>query len=323
MRFTPQELREQTRGAQAFTCTPFSGTLELDLKRFRSHLGYLAGGEWPKPAGFFVCCGTGELWSLHPSEHLRLVEAAVDEVGRSVPVVAGIGYGTAMAVELAQESERRGAEGVLVFPPYLVRSTQEGLYRHYGKIAQSVRCAVMVYNRDNAIFGPETLRRLAAMPNVVGLKDGHGDMQLLSSFQSVTEGTVSFVNGMPSAETHQERYLAAGVRSYSPGVLDFMPELSWVFDEALEQGRSDRLRLLMDGFYAPYTELRGRAPGYGVAMVKSGLRLRGMPAGGVRPPLVDPKPDEEQELGELVARGLELARRCAAGASAPREGGRS
>jgi 5-dehydro-4-deoxyglucarate dehydratase len=308
MALTPQELREKVFGLQAFTCTPFSADNEIDLRKFREHLHYLTSGPWPKPAGCFICCGTGEYWSLDGAEYRALVRAAVEEVGGKVPVVAGAGYGTRMAIEFTRAAEAAGADGVLLFPPYLISSSQEGLYQHYRLIAESTSLGIIVYNRDNAVFQPETISRLAEMPNVIGLKDGYGEMKLLQRFQRIVGDRFIFINGMPSAETHAHVYLKAGIRSYSPGVLDFLPELSWVFDQALETGDEVKAQRLMEGFYGPYAELRGRVPGYGVALVKAGLKLRGMPVGGVRPPFVNPNPEDESELTQLIDRALALAR---------------
>ena len=105
MVLSPQELREKVCGLEAFTCTPFSADNEIDPGRFRGHLNYLTSGPWPKPAGCFVCCGTGEFWSLDLVEYKALVTAAAQEIGGKVPVVAGAGYGTRMAIAFARTAE--------------------------------------------------------------------------------------------------------------------------------------------------------------------------------------------------------------------------
>ena len=126
----PPEVKALVRGLMAFVCTPFTPSSHLDLERFREHLRTLVRATTQKPAACFVCCGTGEFFSLNMAEYRLLVRAAVEEVGSEVPVFAGTGYGTRMAIEFAVTAEEQGADGVLVFPPYLVSAPQEGLYLH-------------------------------------------------------------------------------------------------------------------------------------------------------------------------------------------------
>ena len=308
------ELSAQVRGLLAFVHTPFRASGDVDLPRFREHLQYLASGFPDKPSCFFVCCGTGEFWSLSLAEYEGLVRAAAVEVGGEIPVVAGVGYGTKLAMEFARAAGEQGADGLLVFPPYLVGGPQEGLYQHYASIAASTSLGVMVCNRDNAVFEPETVRRLVEeRPNVIGLKDGFGDLQRLASIRRLVGDQFLLMNGMPSAEMFVKTYCQAGIRAYSPGGIEFVPEIAWCFDHALERGDDAEIDRLIDGFYRPYTELRNQVPGYGVALIKAGLRLRGKPCGGLRPPLVDPTAEHQAQLGALIPQGLSLVRGRASG----------
>jgi 5-dehydro-4-deoxyglucarate dehydratase len=293
---------------QAFVCTPFTADDEIDLPRFRAHLRALFVDVPRRPAGCFVCCGTGELWSLDATEHRALVRAAVEEVGGLAPVIAGVGYGTRLAIALARAAEDEGADGILVFPPYLIASPQSGLYRHYHALASAVGIGVLVYHRDNAVFAVETIRRLAALPNLIGLKDGHGDLELLTQIRDAVDRPFVLGNGMPVAESYAPAYARIGVRSYSPGIIDFLPEVSWAFDQLLERGDEARVERLLEGFYRPLAALRSQTPGLGVALVKAGLKVRGAPAGGVRAPLVDATAAQVAELERLIEQGLALAR---------------
>ncbi|MDA0990388.1 MAG: 5-dehydro-4-deoxyglucarate dehydratase [Verrucomicrobia bacterium] len=309
MKRSPHELQYEVGGLLPFVCTPFSPAGAPDLPRLREHLRYLAGGFPDKPSCFFVGCGTGEFWSLELSEYAAVVRAAVETVGRDVPVLAGVGYGTRQAVQFVAAAEAQGADGVLVFPPYLITGPQEGLILHYRAIAESTTLAVMIYQRDNALLEPGTVARLVdACPNIIGVKDGHGDLQALKQMRDLLGEAFLLMNGMPSAEMFAPSYYEAGIRPYSPGVIDFLPEVSWALYHALEVGDAPRLACLTDGFYRPYTELRMQTLGYGVALVKAGLKLRGQPAGGVRPPLIDPSPEHITQLHALIERGLALAR---------------
>ena len=304
---SPKELQLQVRGLLPFANTPFTASGEIDLSRFRQHLQTLANGSPDRPSCYFVCCGTGEFWSRDLVEYRALVEAAAEVVGKIGPVIAGVGYGTRLAIEFARIAEEEGADGILVFPPYLAAGPQEGLYKHYASIAATTGLGVFVYNRDNAVFEPETVRRLVERcPNVIGLKDGYGDLERLAGVRRLVGDEFLLLNGMPSAEMYAKTYCEAGVRHYSPGGIEFVPEIAWAFDRALERGHDAEIGRLVDGFYRPYTELRSKVPGYGVALIKAGLKLRGRPVGGVRPPLVDPSPTHEAELRAIIERGLSL-----------------
>src|SRR6185295_739698 len=102
MPLSPQELALQIQGLLSFPVTPFDSAGEVDLLRFREHIRYMAGQD---PAGLFVCGGTGEFYSLGLDEYRALVRAAVEEVGRRLPIVAGVGYGARLARDFAQAAE--------------------------------------------------------------------------------------------------------------------------------------------------------------------------------------------------------------------------
>jgi 5-dehydro-4-deoxyglucarate dehydratase len=308
---SPRNLPPILEGLQAFVMTPFSADGRLDLARFRDHLRWLILDSTRKPAGCFVACGTGELWSLDLAEHAALVRAAVSELAGIVPVIAGVGYGTKLAVEMAQSAAAAGADGVLVFPPYLAAGPQDGLLDHYRQVARAVDIGVMVYQRDQVVVEPETAVQLAAWPTFIGVKDGYGDLDRLAAIRAALGPGFIFGNGMPVAETYAPAYAAIGVRSYSPGVVDFLPELAWAFDDALERRELALVDRLLAEFYQPLASLRSREAGYGIAIVKAGLRLRGKPAGSVRPPLVDLRAADEADLARLIERGLILAEEAA------------
>lgn len=127
MAMTPSELRAHlAEGAfLSFPVTPFGEGGEVDLPRLREHVAALVAH---RPDGLFICGGTGEFVSLSFSEWRAAVAAAVEEVGGAVPVVAGCGYGVAMAREYVRAAEGLGCDGVLVPPPYLTVAEQEGLF---------------------------------------------------------------------------------------------------------------------------------------------------------------------------------------------------
>ncbi|GAA2281893.1 5-dehydro-4-deoxyglucarate dehydratase [Streptomyces hawaiiensis] len=294
-------------GPLFFPVTAYGPDGSVDLDTYRTHVrrGVEAGA-----AAVFACCGTGEFHALTPEEFEACVRAAVEVADGRVPVVAGAGYGTALAVRYARLAEAAGADGLLAMPPYLVVAGQEGLLRHYREVAAATALPVIVYQRDNAVFTPETVVRLARTDGIIGLKDGLGDLDLMqrviSAVRSEAPGDFLYFNGLPTAEQTQLAYRALGVTLYSSAVFCFAPELALAFHQALRTGDDAVVEKLLDGFYRPFVELRAQGRGYAVALVKAGVRLRGLDVGEVRPPLHEPSEDHVKQLAEVIERGYAL-----------------
>ncbi|MFG2731935.1 5-dehydro-4-deoxyglucarate dehydratase [Streptomyces canus] len=294
-------------GPLFFPVTAYGADGSVDLDTFRAHVrrGVAAGA-----AAVFACCGTGEFHALTPEEFEACVRAAVEETAGRVPVVAGAGYGTALAVRYARLAETAGADGLLAMPPYLVVAGQEGLLRHYQEVAAATALPVIVYQRDNAVFTPETVVELARTEGIIGLKDGLGDLDLMqrivSAVRTDVPGDFLYFNGLPTAEQTQLAYQAIGVPLYSSAVFCFAPEIALAFHRALIDGDRATAERLLDGFYRPFVELRARGRGYAVSLVKAGVRMRGLDVGEVRPPLHEPGEDHVKQLAEIIERGYAL-----------------
>jgi 5-dehydro-4-deoxyglucarate dehydratase len=281
------------------------GSVDLDVYRAHVRRGVEAGA-----AAVFACCGTGEFHALTPEEFEACVRAAVEETDGQVPVVAGAGYGTALAVRYAHLAEAAGADGLLAMPPYLVVAGQEGLLRHYREVAAATALPVIVYQRDNAVFTPESVVELARTDGIIGFKDGLGDLDLMqrivSAVRTEAPGGFLYFNGLPTAEQTQLAYRAIGITLYSSAVFCFVPEIALAFHQALESGDDTTVHRLLDGFYRPFVELRAQGRGYAVALVKAGVRLRGLDVGEVRAPLHEPAEDHVKQLTRLIERGYAL-----------------
>lgn len=303
MSLTPKELQQRLTGLFAFPVTPFTTENEVDLPRYRELLQLVLTHH---PKALFACGGTGEFFSLNLAEYRLLVGAAVEEAHGAVPVIAGAGYGTPLAIEFVRAAEEAAAGGILVLPPYLLQPEQDGLFQHYRAIAAATRLGLILYQRDNAIFSPATVARLAQIPNIAGLKDGHGDMERLGRIQLAVGNEFCLLNGMPTAELSAPAFAGLGIYAYSSAVFNFVPEISLAFYKALVEGNSKRVRQLLDAFYRPFAELRDRKRGYAVSLIKAGVSVRCRPAGSARPPLVNPSEAEIEELKGLIDRGLRV-----------------
>ena len=157
--------------------TPFRSDGSLDEATLRR----LVRRQIDAGINFLVPCGTtGESPTLTRAEHLRVVQITIEEADRKTPVLAGAGgYNTHEVIELAQELERMGADGILSVTPYYNKPTQEGLFQHYSAIAAAIRIPIVVYSvqgRTGVNVEPATLGRLAQIPNIVAVKEASGNI---------------------------------------------------------------------------------------------------------------------------------------------------
>jgi 5-dehydro-4-deoxyglucarate dehydratase len=301
MPLAPDELSHSLKGLFAFPVTPFTADNEIDLDRYHDVLQAIL--SW-HPQAVFACGGTGEFFSLSLAEYRALVVTAVEEAQGKVPVIAGAGYGSRLAIEFVRAAEEAGADGILVLPPYLLQSEQEGLFEHYRSVGAATRLGVIIYQRDNAVFSAPTVARLAEISNIVGLKDGYGDMERLGRIQLAVGNEFCLLNGMPTAELSALAFAGLGIYAYSSAVFNFVPEISQAFYTALTQANSKRLQQYLNTFYKPLAELRDRKRGYAVSLIKAGVGVRSKTVGNARPPLVNPCEGEIQELRRIIEQGL-------------------
>jgi len=292
-----------TRGVLSFPLTSFrdDGTLDPDAYR-----AYLALQLERNPGAVFPACGTGEFTALDEDEYRTVVTAAVEVTAGRVPVVAGIGYGWAQALRFARIAEEAGADAALVLPHYLVKAPEAGLVEQLRRIAAGTRLPLIAYQRDQVAFTADGLRRIADISTVVGLKDGHSDLDRLQRLTLAAPDGFLFFNGAATAEIQARAYAAVGVPAYSSAVHAFAPEIANAFFAAARDGDDKTADRLLRDFYVPLVELRDRVPGYAVSLVKAAARLRGRRVGPVRAPLTDPSPADLDELRTLLTAGLDL-----------------
>jgi 5-dehydro-4-deoxyglucarate dehydratase len=299
--YTPQELADTVgSGLLSFPVTHFTDDLDFDETSYREHLAWLS--QYPV-AGLFAAGGTGEFFSLTPTEVSTVLTAAVDEVQGRVPVIAPAGLGTRIAADQARDAERIGAAGVLLFPHYLTEASQAGIAAHVEAVCAATSLGVIFYNRANARISVDTLSRLAdSCPNLVGFKDGLGDIELMTKIYARFGERFVYIGGLPTAETFALPYLELGVTTYSSALFNFLPEFALEFysDVRAKNGTAvyDKLR----NFVLPYLDIRDKQKGYAVSIIKAGLDAVGRRGGPVRPPLLDLKPHELEELTALTAR---------------------
>lgn len=291
-------------GILGFPITPFDDSNKLDEQALAENVNFLIRSGLD---AIFICAGSGEFQSLSRSEYETMIDIAVSSAKGSVPVYAGVGGNIQHAVELAGIAQDRGADGLLILPPYLITPEQEGLYRYYKTIAEYTDLQAILYQRDNAVFTVQTVQRLAATPQITGFKDGHGNMELNIELVQTLGDRLNWMNGMPFAEVTMPAYKGLGFRSYSSAISNYLPHISRLFYNALDQGDKPLLDELYREVILPINNVRRLRKGYAVSLIKAGMEIIGLPIGGkVRAPLVEVEKEHYAQLEKLVTRATAL-----------------
>ena len=292
----PSTLRKKLSGVIAFPVTPFKEDLSLDLPGLHENLTKLL--EHPI-AAIVVAGGTGELYSLTPAEYTRVVELTALAIEDRVPVIAGVGFGQRLAVEMAQAAEKAGADGILAFPPYYPQAEDEGLLEYYRAIGKATRLGMLIYTRDWASFSPSMVERLTSIPTLIGWKDGHGDIRRMQMIINHVGDRLHWIGG--AGDDMVAAYFSIGVTTFTSSIATVAPQLSLKLWELADAGDSEALTDLLERCVVPLFALRDRRKGYEVSAMKAMMDMVGLSGGPVRPPLVNVKPDEEDELRTILA----------------------
>jgi 5-dehydro-4-deoxyglucarate dehydratase len=286
------------KGLLSFPVTTFRADGSLDPAAYRENIAWACSHG---PAGLFAAGGTGEFFSLTAAEVAAVVTIAVQEVKGRLPLLAPCGYGTEMAKDLAQRAEEAGADGLLLMPPYLTECERDGIAMHVEAVCKSTRLGVIFYSRANATIDDVTLARLCdRCPNLVGFKDGVGDVEMMTRIYTTIGDRLTYLGGLPTAETFALPYLELGVNTYSSAIYNFMPKFALDFYAAVRRRDRPAVSTALREFVLPYIAIRRRRKGYAVSIVKAGMKLIGRDCGPVRPPLTDLTPQEMDELASLI-----------------------
>jgi 5-dehydro-4-deoxyglucarate dehydratase len=293
---SPEEFRAGLGGVIAFPVTPFHEDLSLDIDGLRRNLG----GLLSHPLCAVVAAGgTGEMYSLTPAEHDEVVVATVQEAKGRVPVIAGVGFNTPLAVGLTRSATRAGADAILALPPYYPNADEEGLLDYYEAIGRATPLPLLVYSRDWVNPGPAWVEKLAArVPSLAAWKDGQGDPRRLQQIMGRLGGRLHWIGG--AGDDCVPAYYSLGIRTYTSSIATVAPRLSLQLHEAAAAGDGPALKRLMDTYVVPLYALRSRRRGYEVAVMKEMMNALGMAAGPVRPPLPALTPAERAEVLGLI-----------------------
>jgi 5-dehydro-4-deoxyglucarate dehydratase len=292
----PNTLRNKLSGVIAFPVTPFKENLSLDLPGLHHNLTKLL--EHPISA-VVAAGGTGEMYSLTPAEYARVIELTTHAIEDRVPVIAGVGFGQRLAVEMAQAAEKAGADGILAFPPYYPQAEDEGLIDYYRAIGEATRLGMLIYSRDWANFTPAMVERLSAIPTLVAWKDGHGDIRRLQAIMNRVGERLHWIGG--AGDDMVAAYYSIGIRTFTSSIATVAPQLSLKLHELAQSDDREALTDLLNQCVIPLYAFRARRKGYEVSAMKVMMDMVGLNGGPVRPPLVNVQPEEEDELRNILA----------------------
>jgi 5-dehydro-4-deoxyglucarate dehydratase len=290
-------LRQHLRGVIAFPITPFTPNLDLDLAALRHNVDWMIGHGIRT---LVAAGGTGELYSLTVEETEAVHRTAIEAAGGRAAVICGVGGKLREAAGLASSAERAGATGILMLPAAYGTAADDGMFAFYRGIAEAVDIGVLPYARDWAVFSPELVARLAEVPNLVAFKDGSADLRLWARIRARVGDRLVWVGGVGDDMVHT--YFAAGAEGYTSSVANFMPAVSLALYDAARSGDFAQARAIFEDKIQDFYSLRAKKRGYEVASVKAAMELCGLPAGPVRPPLVELSSDEREGVARLVER---------------------
>lgn len=297
MTTTPDTLQAALRGAIAFPVTPFADDLSLDLDGFRKNLRSML--QHPIVA-IVAPGGTGEMYSLTIEEHLAVTRAAVEEAGGRVPVIAGVGFNVPIASTLAGQAAAAGASGILAFPPYYPQADDDGLLEYYRSIGRATGLGLIVYSRDWVHPGPAAVARLAAaIPTLIGWKDGQGDIRRLQALRDHVGDRLHWIGG--AGDDLVPAYYSTGIRAFTSSIANIAPHVAVQLHNAASVGDAATLQPLMNDLIVPLYAMRARRRGYEVTVMKVLMNLMGLAGGRVRPPLPELHANDLAEVKAMAA----------------------
>ena len=280
--------------------TPFDGDGNVDEAGLRAVIRYVRDGG---VHGVFIAGSTGEAYALGEKQFSQALEIAVDEVKGALPVFVGTGrITTSESVHIAQLAEKNGADALSVVTPYFITPTQDELYDHFEAICNATELPVLLYNnpgRTGCVIEPETIARLAAIDNVVGMKDSAGNMgKMVDTLRLCPENFALFCGfDMVIYPT-----LAAGGAGAVPASGNIAPRLIVDLYEQFRRGNLAQARSLQEKL-APLR--KAFSLGTFPAVLKEGLNLMGVPAGNPLLPVRPLTPEARKKLRETLE-ALEL-----------------
>jgi 4-hydroxy-tetrahydrodipicolinate synthase len=297
----PEERRPFGRLVTAMV-TPFTPSGELDVEGARRLATYLVDDQ--RNDALVISGTTGESPTTSDEEKDRLLRAVVEAVGDRAAVIAGVGtYDTAHTTHLAQAAEKAGADAVLLVTPYYNKPPQAGLLAHFRAAADATGLPAMIYDipgRTGTAIATETLVALAEHPRILAVKDAKGDLEASAWVLARTD--LAYYSGDDKLTLPLLSIGAVGVVGVPTHVVGSRTkDMIQAYERGDVAGALAGHRSMLpvySGFFRTQAAI----------LTKAALRLRGLPGGPVRLPLVDATPDQVEVLNDdLAAAGVDVA----------------
>ncbi len=290
-------------GTIGFPVTPWDSDMELDEPTLRLYAGRMADSGLD---ALCFCGSNGELHALGLDEYERVCQVAGEAVGDRAYLIFGVGQSWRNAKLQAGCARRAGADAVLCVAPYMGDANDPGLAEYYRAVAGEAGVSVILYQTKwSGTLALPILERLASVENISMVKDENGDLSHYLAVRREFGDRFRWINGM--AEPFVPSYWKLGVKTFTSGLACFMPDVTLRIRELARAGDFPAVNRILDDVVLPMYELRNRRPGYKVSMIKTAMALAGLPAGGVRPPLVPMAQSDREDLRRLMSRHGMLA----------------
>ncbi len=290
------KLRDQLRGVFGFPITPFHQDLSLDLAALEKNVDEMTRHPY---CAIVAAGGTGEIYSMTSEEAAEVVAVSVKATQGRMPVVAGVGYNTAIGCDMARRMEKAGADALLVMPPYYINAPEAGWIAYYKAIANSTGLPLALYSRDWAAFTPDQVARLAdAVPSLEIWKDGQGNIRMYQRIMAKLGDRLAWVGGL--GDDCAGGYWSIGVQAFTSSISNVSPKIALAISAAGQAHDFTKLNEILIHYVHPLYALRDHVKGYEVTVMKEMMELLGIPAGPARPPLCPVKPEHKAELQRIA-----------------------
>ena len=290
------DIKNRLKGVLGFPLTPFNQDLSLHLEALEKNVDEMTKHPF---CAIVSAGGTGEVYSLTPEESVEVVRVSVKAAAGRMPVIGGVAFNLPIATYMAREMEKAGAEALLVVPPYYINAPEEGMIHYFEQIGRHCGLPLSFYSRDWAAFTPQQVARLAErVPSLQIWKDGQGDARKYHRIMTALGDRLAWLGGI--GDDCAPAYFAIGCQAYTSSISTIHPRMSLAIAEAGINGDRARMNEIMGKYVHPLYAIRDRVRGYEVSVMKAAQDILGMYGGPVRPPLVDCKPADIEDLRQLM-----------------------
>jgi len=318
-----KRLKDRVRGVIHLVMTPFDSNGELDEAALRTAVEHAADALAGEDAVFLTTASTGEFYAMSDDECKTVIRVTVEQLNKRFPVFVGTGRsGTRQTIELSRFAQDVGADGVMLLNPYYQPVTEEGLYRHFKAIAESIDVGIMIYNNPvmtKLWIPPELMARLSKIDNIIADKETITDAaRFYRMTRAVDPADMAIICGI--GQTVWPCFAVYGCPGFVTELANFAPQVAIDLYRSAKQKDFDRLVALLDRlepyhlFRAEVVRKRSTIPTVASSFVSSGdfivahtvikeaMNLVGLPGGTVREPAERLTPDEITQLKAVLRR---------------------